>query len=346
MDKKVSTNITSLRGIGAISIVLYHYLNHISSYLYEIRFDYAKLTFAVPLFFLLSSMFLYKKAIDYQHPIKLIVHRISRLYPTYWCGVIISFISMTVVAGEKITPLRFIANFLMVEDIFGIKHIDGVYWTLLYELMLLFVFAVASTISIKKQKVICKANTFCTVWLLLGLSLQMTMKLLGKKLGGEDVVLLGGRFIPIFVFGIMLSRKFVLRLEDNRKHQLINISISIIYLLVCESLDYILMELISLGIVFCVMKGWLRENRLLQNSLLVSLGNISYCIYLIHNELGRAVILHLSGIGFRIQFLVVLSLILMVVLLAKYIGLFSAPIERKMESLLLTRLFIGSPKKS
>lgn len=345
MNENISANITSLRGIGAISVVLYHYLNYINSYLHKVSFDYSGLTFAVPLFFLLSSMFLYKKAVELQHPIKLIVHRISRLYPAYWCGVIVSFLAITLIAGENITILRFAANFLMVEDIFGIRHIDGVYWTLLYELMLLLIFAVASAVSIKGEKIICKANEFCTTWLLLGLSLQVTIKLLGKKLGGEDVVLLGGRFVPIFVFGIILSRRFILKIEDSGKHLCANVLISIIYLMVCESLDYVLMEIVSIGIVLCVLNGWLRKIKLLQNSFLVFLGNISYCIYLIHNEFGRTIILRLDTMKCSVQILIILGLIVIVIFISKYINLISAFVQKKMEAVLLRLLFAKVAEK-
>lgn len=168
----------------------------------------------------------------------------------------------------------------------------------------------------------------------IGRSVADLNKIVRKRIGGEDVVLLGGRFVPIFALGIFFSQRFILNSKYNRNHRIINVFISIVYLMICESLDYFLMEMFSVGAVYIILKGWLKKWRIFQNPILLFLGDISYCIYLTHNELGRAVILHLSGSERVIQAVVILSLIFVVMLLSKWINCISSFTQKHMESTL------------
>lgn len=128
MDKRTSNSIYAVRGIGAILIMVYHYSVHYSNLVKPLQFkyfDFAYLTFAVPLFFLFSAFFLYGKAVKLCDPFKLVIYRMSRLYPMYWMAVLFSSAIMVLVGGERIQFVRILLNLTMIEKVFGVDHIEA-----------------------------------------------------------------------------------------------------------------------------------------------------------------------------------------------------------------------------
>ena len=128
----------ALRGIGAAMVVLFHYTsiydrnyNHPGTLIPNVDLGY----YGVHLFFLVSGFVIYmtlQRTTGAQH---FIISRITRLYPVYWVAVLI-----TVAAAFLTAPItarsvgESIANLTMLQQFAGIRHLDGVYWTLSVEL--------------------------------------------------------------------------------------------------------------------------------------------------------------------------------------------------------------------
>lgn len=91
MNTEISKNIKAFRGIAALCIIIYHYACAYTEFFGGTTkfkyFDFGWLTYSVPLFFVLSAMFLYKKAVQYNSAKNLVLYRMIRLLPAYLGGV-------------------------------------------------------------------------------------------------------------------------------------------------------------------------------------------------------------------------------------------------------------------
>jgi peptidoglycan/LPS O-acetylase OafA/YrhL len=133
------TGLDSLRGLAALSVLLGHYTAHYDR-LYghgeglAFRYPYAFL--GVLLFFMISGFVILMTAERAAGALDFAWARFSRLYPAYWVAVAVTF---TVLAsfplpGRRTSPGEALVNLTMVHNLFGVRDVDGVYWTLQVEL--------------------------------------------------------------------------------------------------------------------------------------------------------------------------------------------------------------------
>ena len=156
------------RGIACLMVLLFHYTsryatvfnNEITTQLFD--FKYGGL--GVDLFFIISGFVIFMSINKNKSPIQFITKRFTRLYPTFWICVIITFciVSISDLDQYKRTLTDFMFNLTMVPDVFGAPRVDGVYWSLLPELV--FYFMCFLLLSFNKLKEI---NIICSIWLLL-----------------------------------------------------------------------------------------------------------------------------------------------------------------------------------
>ena len=90
--------------------------------------------------------------------------RVSRLFPAYWCAVIITTALVLLfrpsVLVDDATIGESVANLTMVQTAVGAAHIDGVYWTLWTELKFYVLIGVLSLVGLTRNRVI----AFATLW--------------------------------------------------------------------------------------------------------------------------------------------------------------------------------------
>ncbi len=133
-----------LRLLATVAVVFHHWVfngivNGKISSLHDLtpaaevaRYGYLGVT----LFFLISGFVIYA-SVDGKSPDVFAVGRGVRLYPGFWAA-----LALTTVIGAAwgagrfdVTPLQFLANLTMVPSALGQPLVDGVYWTLAYELV-------------------------------------------------------------------------------------------------------------------------------------------------------------------------------------------------------------------
>ncbi|MFN5891743.1 MAG: acyltransferase family protein, partial [Dolichospermum sp.] len=143
MSEKIKTRfleLDALRGIAAFSVVLFHYTTHYSDlfkHSQDLHFDFGSGRHGVELFFIISGFVILMSLENTKRGLDFIVGRLSRLYPVYWAAIIMTFL---VVAFSKQLPTREVNifqalfNLTMLQDFFKIPRVDGVYWTLSIEL--------------------------------------------------------------------------------------------------------------------------------------------------------------------------------------------------------------------
>lgn len=127
-----------MRFFAAMAVVLYHFisgyakadagpvLGAVSS---VTRYGYL----GVDLFFMLSGFVILWSSID-RGPTAFVISRISRLYPSFWVGLLFTIVLAYVLAGTLPDVRTVIANATMIPDMLGSPLIEGVYWTLEIEI--------------------------------------------------------------------------------------------------------------------------------------------------------------------------------------------------------------------
>lgn len=132
------------RFIAAMAVVIYHYtLIGMSSgkvNTFVINEPLAAIAryglFGVELFFMISGYVIFYSARN-RKASEFAVSRALRLLPAYWVAIIFTAV-VTYFWGEDLFPISLkmvMVNFTLLQSLFHIPHVDGVYWTLLYEII-------------------------------------------------------------------------------------------------------------------------------------------------------------------------------------------------------------------
>ncbi len=135
--KKRFLGLDVLRGLAAMSVLMYHY-----TYIYGIKFGYHdQLLFKVPLgrigvqvFFMISGYVIFMTLQRTQRGLDFAISRFSRLYPAYWAAMLITTMVVYLSGIPQLqVPIKdFFGNLAMLP--IGFEFVDTVYWTLVVEL--------------------------------------------------------------------------------------------------------------------------------------------------------------------------------------------------------------------
>ena len=131
------------RFFAAISVVAFHYLfngihngkissiSHIPEVIDLVKYGYLGVEF----FFMISGYVIFFSAKN-RSASQFAVARAVRLYPAFWIAVIFTSSHAIFWGGEQMAvyPSLILSNLTMVSPLFGEGFVDGVYWTLIYEL--------------------------------------------------------------------------------------------------------------------------------------------------------------------------------------------------------------------
>lgn len=133
----------ALRGIAALSVVLYHYFfryNEIYGHV-GIPAAWAELgQYGVQLFFMVSGFVIYWTLGRIANPMDFLVSRASRLYPAYWVAILLTFtiVNIAGLPGRESSVFEALVNTTMLQEFVRVDSVDGVYWTLTIELIFYF----------------------------------------------------------------------------------------------------------------------------------------------------------------------------------------------------------------
>lgn len=147
------------RFFAAIAVVLYHYtflginneklegINYIPWLANITKYGYL----GVELFFMISGYVIFYSAQN-RSATAFMVNRAARLYPAYWFAVLFTAFFVWHWGGDLMTvyPIKIIANLTLLQSFVGIGNVDGVYWTLAYELSFYFGVFVLLILGLKK----------------------------------------------------------------------------------------------------------------------------------------------------------------------------------------------------
>ncbi|ATG54787.1 acyltransferase [Brachybacterium ginsengisoli] len=192
-----------LRLLAAISVMGFHYLYNginngkVGSISHEPIARIAEHAhLGVNLFFMISG-FVITASVRGKTARQFAVGRALRLYPAFWVAVGITTFFALVLGGERmgVTPQQVLVNLTMIPSLLGQPYVDGVYWTLLYELQF-YVMVFALVLFGQGNRV----AALMPAWAMLMLYVTMMSPRLA-----DDVPYLGGYFVWFAAGAIICS---------------------------------------------------------------------------------------------------------------------------------------------
>jgi peptidoglycan/LPS O-acetylase OafA/YrhL len=282
--------IDALRGLAALAVVLFHYTTRFVEVFRPTQIpilEFSQGALGVNLFFIISGFVILMTLERTKRPLDFVVSRFSRLFPSYWAAIIVTFVvtHWLGLPGKLVDIGPAIGNFLMIHGLFGIPNVDGAYWTL--EVELLFYAALLTVFSLGKLG---KIN-----WLLLVILTLKFIYLAAPAFFGIDLPwiiyrLLILHHIPWFALGICIyqlnSSGNDEKMRASRKLIFFTIFVALLALAAGESIGRAIFAIcLCLLVHFCV----LGRVHILNARPFLWLGSISYPLYLLHENVGWSI---------------------------------------------------------
>ncbi|MBT5772937.1 MAG: acyltransferase, partial [Dehalococcoidia bacterium] len=272
----------ALRGVGATMVVLFHFTTMFDRFYdhpstFTLSFDVGY--YGVNLFFLVSGFVIYMTLERTKSARHFIVSRATRLFPVYWIAVLITFAAVALIGlpGKERTVWELLANLTMLHEYAGIRHIDGVYWTLSIELAFyiwMFAFFRAGLLQ--------RPLRMFLIWLTTNILIFGTASALGITLPNVFGIALFTAYGNLFFAGIGF---YIWR--QTRSPAGLFLVVVTFALEAAVRTDVILLSLLIWTIFGLAATGQLR---VLAIRPLIYLGAISYPLYLIHEHVGYIII--------------------------------------------------------
>lgn len=281
----------ALRGLAAISVVVFHYTTFYEQeqgHLQRLGFGFPAGNYGVHLFFMISGFVIFMTLERTRSAMDFIVSRVSRLFPAYWASIVITAVVVYTIGmpQQRISAGDLAANISMLQGVLGFDNLDGSYWTLQVELFfyaqMLFWFMLGQ---------LDRIHWIIMAWLAIAVVYTVTEQ---HHVHFSYVLreLLMLRHIPFFALGILFYRIHTRPAE--LRSNLILVALSLLAIGVCYAPVFL-----AVGIVCCAIFALFVSGRLrwLRAAPFVFLGGISYSLYLLHQAIGFALIHRLEAAG-------------------------------------------------
>lgn len=319
-----------LRGVSCLIVILYHYttryeelFRHKDQYVFNMSFGYM----GVSVFFILSGFLVMMNIKPKRNALNFGYKRVIRLYPVYWVALIITFITTSFFLPERTVSLKYaLINLSMLQEFIGVPSVDGAYWTLRYEIW--FYLIVAVILLFKQIKNIIP---ICVAWILAAIALTTIKTIVHNKIVSVISVMLITQYAHMFIVGIALHELYEKR---SIRISYILIGLSIVNQFINFKISYGIFYIVLITLFYLIVssKDITRPRWLIYISRpIVYISSISYPLYLIHQNVGYAIIKFLENyIGSEWLILIPITIsILIATMLHKYIEVPSAKFLEK-----------------
>ncbi len=282
----------ALRGVAVLLVLVYHYTTRFAE-----RFDQVPMVgfpignYGVHVFFVISGFVIVMTLERTERPFDFLVARFSRLYPAYWTAILVTTAALWLLSFPEQPSLREIAvNTTMLQPFFRVPSVDGVYWTLAVELNF-YALAFAAYCAGALPRV----DRLLVAWLALSalyFSPLWAAHVAPWPFSGVAAKLLLLQYAPFFATGVAFYRLY--RREGGRAWNWTIIAAAFCLSLVTQPAYPTLL----LGLTCLAMAKFVRGSfALLRWAPLTFLGTISYSLYLVHQNIGHAIMLRLLQHG-------------------------------------------------
>jgi peptidoglycan/LPS O-acetylase OafA/YrhL len=295
----------ALRGIAALAVVLFHYTTRYDQLFGHaqapvVSFPYGYL--GVNLFFMISGFVIFMTLERTARPMDFVVSRFSRLYPAYWGAILLTFALTHAIGlpGKTVGWDVLLVNVTMVQGFFGVAHVDGVYWTLEVELL----FYAWALLSFRFGGAAGLRN-----FLFACLALRLVYAA-AKTFWGVDLPWVGQRWLLLpyicwFALGVTVYR--LSRKGAGSAWDWALAAAAILVIGLVEDWGLAALAVAFYAVLFGAARGrwtWL------EHRVLLWLGAISYTLYLLHENIGWAVLRRLEAWGVEVHLAIALTMAL------------------------------------
>ncbi|WP_072008676.1 acyltransferase family protein [Hymenobacter sp. IS2118] len=291
-----------VRFIAALAVVLFHYsYNGFKNGKSPIQFSeidfitrYGYL--GVELFFVVSG-FLISLSAENATAKKFVLSRIVRLYPMYWVACTLTTVIIIVAASNFVAPTLFQygLNMTMFQEFFDVDNIDGVYWTLAYELQ--FYFLIYLLLLTNRFRHI---DVFAGTWIVIS-----TLLLLAGKYHISNAVVAYANFFffphysPYFIAGILF---YLIHKKGFKLWYGLGLAITYllcIWLAVSKKSPFTTHSPIVIAAVVTLILGVfllisLKKLQMKGGKTIAKAGVITYPLYLVHAYIGYIILQNIS----------------------------------------------------
>lgn len=276
----------ALRGIAALSVVLFHYLPYYDK-LYGHSFDSPSFLsfgrYGVHLFFILSGFVIFMTLERTRTAGWFGLARAFRLLPALWVGIALTWMTVQILGpDDRMVSLgTALLNVTLLHEYLGHPHVDGAYWSLVIEATFYLWIALLFYGLGNWQRM----RPALWGWALLSYAAVIWSKTLPDGLGFLLKDLLFTRYAPLFISGMLIYRWH--RHGRPQVSDMALLALTVGHCLIAYKAPYNLFVLGCYGVFVLAVAGHL--NALARPGLLW-LGSISYTLYLVHQNIGYGVI--------------------------------------------------------
>jgi len=277
-----------LRFLSSLAVVIYHYTARADSLSWPslavvTQFGYL----GVPIFYIVSG-FVIALSAEGRTPVAFGISRFVRLYPTYWVSLGLTILAVLATGQGSFEATQVAANLTMLNDYLEIPDIDGVYWTLQVELKFY-----ACVFLLLLTGVFHRYRIWVTVWLAL-----TTWHVL---IGPVPVMgwFINPGYSPFFISGVAFH---LIGRDGFRSYNSSILGVAFVLSMIMtyrHAPPFVLFDDAWIPIVSCVTVALAfgffallttgRLNRM-QGRWLLTLGGLTYPLYLLHSRAGKALI--------------------------------------------------------
>lgn len=327
----------ALRGLAAVAVVLYHFGVRVTELYPETGAPlrvFEPGQYGVQLFFIISGFVIYM-TLRRANLRRFVTSRFIRLYPIYWLCLLLTAGAMALVElpGREVTLAQVLVNITMFQAFVGVSAVDGAYWTLAAELSFYMQVAALYYVGMLKGR---RAVPVLYGWLGASAAVMLGDKALAGHSIGDFFHLLtlvpGLVWMPLFIAGIGLFRIW----SGDNGVQAWALPVAAVAAMALLDVEVAAMSGVMLLAVVAAIWSRMRLPRWGERTLKF-LGNISFPLYLIHQNIGYMLIRSATDAGVPFAASVILALIFVGAVASVLTYRFDLPLRKRLRERFLPK---------
>lgn len=277
----------ALRGIAASTVLLFHYTwqgVHVLPGIRLVPMGVAWGHYGVELFFAISGFVIFMTLDRTSCTLDFLISRFARLFPAYWFAVGLTSVGVLLLGSPSLAqpPGIIAANLSMLQSFLYLPSVDGAYWSLAVELGFY-----VCMLALWRLGMLNRIEYVLVGWIALKL-LWWAVPALPSRVGALFVE----RYIPWFAIGIVAYR--FRNCATGAPQKVMVLLVGLASIAIAEKPDDVVVYIAVCAIFAALVTGYLG---FLNQPVLLWLGALSYPFYLVHQNLGYAMIAWLERAG-------------------------------------------------
>jgi peptidoglycan/LPS O-acetylase OafA/YrhL len=279
-------DLDSLRGIAASCVLLFHF-SYLDDFWHQWPVQVRWGHYGVELFFVISGFVIFMTLEKSTGVTEFLISRVTRLYPAYWCAVLLTSGSLLILNWPKApTLVAVVANLTMLQSFMQVVSIDPSYWTLTIELIFYVSIVAWYRLRIAGLQ---RIEWYALGWIVTAATLRTILIERHTTVTGiftSPILLYYGQF---FIIGICLYRRHSGGFSPITLFTLLAACAMSLFGggPASQNAEPVPYFLVTCTVTLLVLLASDSRLSILRNSLLLFLGDISYPLYLVHQKVGQ-----------------------------------------------------------